>query len=383
MNIKGRILLGILLLELVGYGILLFYSNQSAKTTLINVRNEQIQAIIASNFYRINNLTELLEQKALDLAKAGELLYSLKTTQAITQVEAAFKDYLIGSITQLPEAIGGGIWFEPKVFDPERIYFGPYAFLNANNAVEFTWDLNTEAYNYHKQSWYLKGLPEDWPRNLRRPQLLYWTDPYYDEAGSKALMMTVDALMYASDNRVIGLATVDWSLQEMTNFIQKIKVTENSKVFLIDERSDYILSNTLQPESVMKKRQSVSWLGAIDINVEGTDGMTSIVTVTIDEVPYRIYYSKTAMGLIFGVAIPYDEIYQEIEAVAKSQAVNGVVIIVFFILAMFILMYVLFRPFQKVQALIASSIVMSDGNELSIKPVEYAESNEFTPIVSA
>lgn len=370
-------------MELVGYGILLFYSNQSAKTTLVKVRNEQIQAIITSNFYRINNLTELLEHKALDLAKAGELLYDLRKQQAAAQMESAFKNYLVDSIEQLPAAIGGGVWFEPKVFDPEKIYFGPYAFINSQNTVEFTWDLNTPTYDYHNQSWYLRGLPADWPRNQRRPQSIYWSDPYYDEAGSKALMMTVDAVMYSPDDHVIGLASVDWSLQEMTHFVQQIKITENSKVFLVDSRSDLILSNTLQTDSVMQKRQSVAWLNVIDANVQEAIDISHAATATVDGIAYRIYYAKSEIGLILGVVIPQGEIYQEIEAVAKAQAFNGVVIIVFFILAMLFLLYVLFKPFQKVQNLIAGSIAMSDGNKLQIKPVEYAESNEFTPIVSA
>lgn len=383
MNIKTRILLGVFLLELIGYGILLFYSNQSGKATLLKVRNEQIQAIIATNFYRINNLTQLLEHKALDLAKAGELLYSLKAAKRADEIETSFSRFLIGSISDLPEAIGGGIWFEPNRFDVNKKYYGPYAFINEQKKVEFTWDLNTDTYDYHHQSWYLKALPNDWPRNQPRPQAIYWTDPYYDEAGSKALMMTVDALMYSPDREIIGISTVDWSLLEMTNFVQKIGVTEHSKVFLIDSRSDFILSNTLQPDSVMQKRQSVAWLENIDINVPGSNEVARVATVTIGGEYFQIYYSKTQMGLILGVVIPQEEIYQEIEVELRAQAKKGGIIIVFFILAMLALLYILFRPFQKVQDLIARSIDVSDGNKLSIKPVEYAADNEFTPIVTA
>lgn len=173
MNIKTRILLSVFLLELIGYGLLLAYSNQTTKTTLLKSREDQIQAIIFSNYYRINALSRLIEHKAIDIAKAGERFYGLKDVTPDAQLEPTLIKFLVDTITNFPESIGGGIWYEPNVFYANKTYYGPYAFWNDKKQVEFTWDLNTPTYDYHHQGWYLSALPKDWARSTPRPQQLY------------------------------------------------------------------------------------------------------------------------------------------------------------------------------------------------------------------
>ena len=383
MNIKTRILIAVFLLELLGYGILLFYTYKTNKTNLENVREHQIQATIAGNANRINHLTNLMEHKAIELAKSGELLYQLRDKTPLEHIEPALQSFLISSFTFFPESIGGGLWYEPNVFDKQKTYYGPYVFWNKNKRVEFTWDLSTPAYNYHSQSWYLEALPAHWDRKQARPSNIYWTAPYWDEAGSKALMMTVDAFMKDTKGNIIGLATIDWSLQEMTQFVQGISITKNSKTFLIDTRSDLILSNSLYPASIMSKRESVHWLKNLDINFSQSQSIKVSSHLFIDSTFYRIYYLKSNAGLLLGVAIPEEELNQEIEHATKQAVVNGAIIITLFIISMLILLDVLFRPFQKVKELISNSIKLTDRNTLDIKPVYYPAKNEFTSVIDA
>lgn len=383
MSIKFRILLSVFLLELLGYGILLFYTHQNTQATLISIRERQIQATIADNAHRIDNLTRSMEHKVCDLADAGNMFYALKNTIPLPQLEPELKNYLINTFSNFPESIGGGLWYEPNVFDPHKTYYGPYVFWNTKKQVEFTWDLNTQEYDYHHQSWYLTALPNSWPRDTPRLEKIYWTNPYWDEAGSKELMMTVDAFLKNTSGNIIGLATVDWSLREMTDFIQSITLTEHSKTFLIDTRSEFILSNSLFPESVMSKRTSVPWMRDLNIDPMHRDKVQKIESAFINDDTYYIYYLKTEMGLLLGIAIPINEFNQEIENTSNNAIHKGALIILFFILCMLILLEVLFRPFQKVHALIRDSIKISADKKLDIRPVEYQPRNEFSSIIDA
>ena len=288
MNIKTRILIAVFLLELLGYGILLFYTHKTNKTSLENVRERQIQAAIAGNANRINHLTNLMEHKAIELAKSGELFYQLKNTIPLEQIEPALKSFLIDSFTFFPESIGGGLWYEPNIFDKQKKYYGPYVFWNKDKQVEFTWDLSSTGYDYHSQSWYLEALPPDWDRKQARPSNIYWTVPYWDEAGSKALMMTVDTFMKDTNGNIIGLATIDWSLQEMTQFVQGISITKNSKTFLIDTRSNLILANNLYPPSVMSKRENVYWLKNLETNFSQGQSIKTANKIFIEDTLYRL-----------------------------------------------------------------------------------------------
>ncbi|BCE03102.1 ATP-binding protein [Marinicellulosiphila megalodicopiae] len=382
MKIKTRILLAVFTIELLGYGILLFHSNSQSTETLINVREKQIQATILDNFNKINYLTNSMERKAIEIAQAGQLLYNIKNQTEFPQKDQWFENYLKDSFEIFPESIGGGLWYEPYIIDKNEQFYGPYVFWN-NDQVEFTWDLNTQEYNYLEQDWYLTGLPKNWKRDQRLPELVYWTEPYWDEAGSRELMMTVDAIMYTPNNHILGISTVDWSLKEMTEFISKISITENTQTFLVDTLSNKVLSNEIDPLTKMLDYTSVDWMKELQIHDLETGQINDVKDVVVNHIHYKLYYLKSDSGLVLGVLIPENELYLEVEKSTRQLMTSGVVIIVVFILLMLFLLELLFRPFQKVRELISKSLTQNSKGQLEVKKVEYNKQNEFTPIIEA
>ena len=383
MNIKSRILLVVFVTELAGYGILLYHSHSQTRETLIDIRDQHIRSAISENLHKINNLTRLMEYKAAELAQAGQLLYNAGKNKSVLEVNQLVADYLTNSFAHFEGSIGGGLWFEPFEMNPNNKLYGPYVFWNNRDEVEFTWDLNTAEYNYLEQSWYLTALPEGWPRDQRRPNLTYWTEPYWDEAGSLELMMTVDAIMYSNTGSIIGLSTVDWSLKEMTNFVRRINITKNTHTFLIDSLSHKILSNDLDRDSRMLDYANVSWLNKIDIIEMEVGSIYETHIVDDAHQDYKLYYLKSDIGMILGVMIPNSELYAEIDQSAKRLITSGAFIIVIFILLILIFLDLLFRPFKKVKELIINSIQQKKDGKLEVSKIVYAQKNEFTEIVGA
>lgn len=382
MNIKTRILLSVFLLELAGYGALLFYTHSHSRAALVDVREQQIQATIQDLFHRIDSLTRLMEHKAIELAESGEMMYQLAQQSDVAVLEPVLKDYLVNIFTEFPESIGGGLWYEPNILAESELY-GPYVFWNSEGEVEFTWDLNTQEYYYPTQDWYLTALPANWSREKPRESRTYWTPPYWDEAGSLELMMTVDALMYSELGKIIGLSTVDWSLKEMTNFTESISITPNAHSVLIDSQSNLLLSNPLNPDSVMSDYRDLPWLRSLNLYGLKVGEINQRMHVNINDDFYKLYFLKTTTGLVVGIFIPESEIQKEIEEVTRQAMYDGAVIIMFFIAAMLGLLEVMFRPFQKVTNLIRNSIQVTEDKNLNIKPIEYLQKNEFTPVVEA
>ncbi|MCJ8314443.1 MAG: response regulator [Saccharospirillaceae bacterium] len=383
MNIKTRILLAVFVVELAGYGILLYHSNSQTRASLVDIRDKYIHSTISDNLHKIDNLTRLMEHKAIELAYAGQLLYNAGQNKPKFELDQLVQGYLIDSFVTFKDSIGGGLWFEPFVLNQNSHFYGPYVYWNNRDEVVFTWDLNTPQYNYLKQDWYLTALPEGWPRDQRRNQLTYWTQPYWDEAGSMELMMTVDAIMYSKLGEIIGLSTVDWSLQEMTNFIRRIKITQNTHTFLIDSISNKVLSNDLNRKSRMLDFAEVSWLKGIDVQNIEIGKIYEGDSVNAKKVDYKLYYLKSEIGLILGVMIPENELYYEIDQSAKRLVTSGGVIIGIFILSMLFFLDMLFRPFKKVKELIVNSIHKNSDGKLSVSKVIYEQKNEFTEIVDA
>jgi signal transduction histidine kinase/CheY-like chemotaxis protein len=382
MSIKTRILVAVFFIELFGYGFLLYHSHKSSSNTFVDIREQQIQATIYDNLNRINALTGLMEHKAIELAKSGELLFKIKQSRPRENLEPSLIQYLSEVFQSFPESIGGGLWYEPYVFDASLRLYGPYVYWNSEGDIEFTWDLNSEEYNYPEQDWYRTALPVDWPRDQKRESKTYWTAPYWDEAGSMELMMTVDAPMYA-DNKIIGLSTVDWSLKEMTEFTESISITKSSKTFLIDSASRKILSNAIDEQSIMQDYSSVEWLAELDIERMPISTIISVDSLRIQQMLYKLYYLKSNSGVVVGILIPHSELFLEVEQATKKLVTDGAIIIAIFVASMLVLLDILFKPFKKVRDLISASIKKTDDGGLEVSSVNYPLKNEFTPIIDA
>lgn len=380
LSIKTRILLVVLLLEVTGYSFLLLYSSNSYEKDLVALREKQIEAIFDGNSVRINAITRLMERNVKDLANAGERLHRLKQASPERDLETLFRELLVENFREFPESIGGGIWYEPYRYDRKLHYYGPYAFRGPDG-VQFSWDLNTPEYDYPNQDWYRLAVDRDASAGGACFPGVCWTAPYWDEAGSHALMMTVDAPMHDADGSVIGLATVDWAMTEMTRFVEKIRVTENSFPFLVELSSRRFVSYPRSPGLVMQRIDTLGWASRV-ADTAAAGEVKQLPGVMIEGVRHRIEYVKTDIGLVFGMMIPVVEITREVDRIRRASLVNGVLISLFFILCVLGTLELLFRPFSRVLQMIRDSI-RHEGRRLEVTPLEYPGKNEFTPIVTA
>jgi len=380
MGIKTRIILTVLLLEMTGYSILIIYSTNKYESDLIAFREQHIASVFRESLFRINTLTQKMQYQARGLAIAGEQFYALRQSVSPPELTNSIQDYLISRFSVFPQSIGGGLWFEPNVFYPDRRYFGPYAFWQQQDVV-FSWELNTPSYDYHNQYWYRLAIPKDWELSKPRPKSYYWTPPYYDEAGSKALMMTVDALMHDANEEIIGIATVDWAMTEMTQFIEGIKITPNSYPFLIEKSTAKFVSFPQQPNIVMQSIDTLSWSKEI-IETAKVSNSAQRIKTQIEQTPHYIYYVETDVGLVFGVILPESDFTAEVDAIRAESIQGGLIISFAFIILVTLFVGMLFAPFNNILKQIQKSIVIN-GDNLEVKTIDYQGNNEFAPIISA
>jgi len=378
--IKLRILLCVLGLQIIGFGLLIAYQASQAETAMAALRTQQVAAVFDASLREIDATTGLIERSVLDLATAGETFHLLAGSQPADSLEAPIRRQLIAHFERFPAALGGGLWYEPRQFDPQAERYGPYAFRRDDEVV-FTWDLNSESYDYPRQQWYLHGLPADWPRDRPREQAVYWTEPYYDEAGSLALMMSAVAPMRDAGGRLIGVATVDWSMEAMRAQVAGIRVTPGAGAFLLDRRSGRFVSFTLDDHRVMQPAANLDWTASLLAG--SAEGMGELASVRYGSRDYRVYYRDAGAGLLFGVMLPHEEVLAEVQQMRDRTLLTGVLIALGFLLAMAIALAYAFRPFSRVLALIGDSIRHGDDGTLRLTPVTYTAGNEFDPIIKA
>lgn len=341
-------------------------------------RDVGIRNAIATNAEHINSLTRSMEQNAQDLAITGSLLY--ETRRSGNLPDAAFdqlvESYLTEVYQRFPEAVGGGIWYDGFRLDPDRRLYGPYAFREGNNVI-FTWDLSSAAYDYLNQDWYKLALPANWDRSRKREQEFYWTAPYIDEAGTNALLVTVDAFMYERSGRIIGISTVDWALSAVTDLLKKTRITPGTQTFLVDPASGLIIHYSADEKRSMQSIDRISWLSELVNNnrvdskssASGTKEQTSRVAgadvSTIAERPllegdeHAVYYARTNNGYLYGVMIPAYELAGEMENIRiLSWLVMAIVTLVLLALLFFSVKRTL-KPLQSLEETVRQG---ADGN---------------------
>ncbi len=385
MSIKARVLLFALLLELLGYSILIFYNHQYTKQALTQTHQRQIKELFYHNLAKINALTDTMEHNVRLMAIVGENLWQLKQQHPDMNLVPQFQNFLQQNFAHLPESIGGGIWYEPYRYDKHKRYFGPYVYRQQQKII-FTWELNTPEYDYHRQDWYLHALPLNWTRQQARAKQFYWTKPYYDEAGSKALMITVDGFMYDTQRHIIGLSTVDWALKEITDFIDKVKLTPNSYPFLIDTQSNQFISYPKNHSAVMQNIDLFDWTTRLRNHPQTPETKTTTIRsykVNIDNKPYNVYYALSDIGMIFGLLIPKKDITLEIDAISAKNLKVGMFISLFFILSMLLLLQVLFSPLQEILEAILNSVRSDENQCLNITRISLQNHHEFKDIIQA
>ena len=321
------IMVGIITLASLLGGVVLIYNARDMGKNLRLETKKHIQALIGKNAESIESSMLIMEKNAEDLAVAGEAFLAIfrETGQNITP---QMKKFLLRNFERLPEAVGGGLWYEPYLILKDKKYFGPYVYRKGGR-VNFSWELNTPEYDYHTQKWYLLALPEGWDRLQMRPERIYWTDPYVDEAATRTLMITVDALMVGERDEIAGLATVDFSLENLKKMVYRMKVTPGSLPFAVDLSSDLLLSFPADPSKVMKKMKNLAW-GDKTPDLKGrAPGVVFLENVILKEQKYSLFATVTKTGTGLGILAPDDELYANLNKLDRFNLVTSSIVISF------------------------------------------------------
>lgn len=364
---KGTIKLNILFLvgiitlcSLLGCIVLIYNARDIGRNLRAETEN-YVKALIGKNAERVESAMFIMEKNAVDLTTAGEAFFAIhkETGQDIT---GEIKQYLINNFRKLPEAIGGGLWYEPYAFSDKKQYYGPYVYRE-NDKVLFTWDLSNSAYDYHNQNWYRLAIPHEWESTQKRPRAVYWTDPYFDEAATKSLMITVDALMYDKQGKVIGISTVDFSLENLKEMVDKMTVTPNSFPFAVDMSSGLLIAFPADPSCVLNKITDLNWGKKIQI-VEGMQpGDVTRELLNLQGEDFSLFHTITRTGTALGILSPHRELYANINKLNRANMyISLIVISVQIVLYLFIVALIIRRICNPISKLSDVAQEITKGN---------------------
>lgn len=349
------ITLGMLSALIVVLGCYAYLYLKHSKTMTITSESHAI-AVIAQG---VNKEIVELEDNAKDLALMGSLFFKAGRDRKIA------KETVVDIFENYDDSLGGGIWFKPYIVSKNEERFCIYAFRNKDNKVVIDEDFNSIEYNYPEQKWY-KEISSKVTKNNN----VVWSSPYYENAGSNTLMITVGSGIYDDNDNLIGISTVDWEINSLAKKIAHIKPTLNTFSLFANKENDYIIVSTdkyLDNENLIgKSLKNIPWYN---------DNLKQVTYMTYQNKKYIPYVKYLENGMVLIVNVPKGELfYSAIVSVTVLFVALMMISIVIASLLYLVLGKYIMRPIYKLTG-IAKRISKGDTDiQIKVeKPEEFVE----------
>ncbi|WP_430459660.1 ATP-binding protein [Thalassolituus sp. LLYu03] len=364
MNIKNRILLCVLVLQIAGFTALLVHYNNRATQAVFRFNSIQILNTLSATASQMNASAEQLERTALGLARSGEHFHEKHHRINEAQLKAELQRLMLRTFTGFGDARAAGLWYEPHTLIHDQSHFSAYL-DNPDGQPLFSLPQYDASFDYLTSRWYQQVIPDGWPRSERPAQPVYWSLQGAEEFPGHEDVMTVAAPMFDDDHNLIGVATVNRSLSAITRALAHLSFTPGTRVSLYYEPQQRFLTDShgLSADQL----QPLSGLSAATLRGRAQSHLFAV---------------RMTPGLILAVQIPQ----QDLDAVVAGTLSDGLAIhagiAVLFLAIMATVLGVLFRPFEQILGRLRTVVRMNRSNDrLHFVPIHYDAQNEFTPIV--
>jgi len=326
--------------------------------------------LVYSNLLSRDMMLETAEKEAygVTMAEIGEIQRVLRSVEEGTKFLAAVIELLEPDEEELGRALrafangddriyGSAAAFEPYAFDPGRERFSPYYYEAPGGGLEYR-DLSSDSYRYWEQAWYAPVAESGEAR---------WTEPYIDEGGGEAWMVTYSAPFYrATDNgrELRGIATADVSLDWLHEQVKGITVGESGYGVILSKEGRVI---SHPDESIL--RRVASDLDDLDRPPEVAEIVASMTRGESGFQPFidgylrrrtRLTYAPVGhAGWSLAIVYPEDELLAEVRRLLLTQLGLLVAGLAILVVVVVILSRRLTRP---IKALAAGASQLATGD---------------------
>ncbi len=216
--------------------ILFIFSSVAIIFTAIFIYNYTVTKAIVEKNIRENSKSFTLRS----VASIDKILYAVQKVPETLSKMLQNKDYdakdlfpvLESMVSGNKEIFASAVAYSPDFIDKNQEYFAPYVFKTDTGLVKTY--LGNKDYNYFLMDWYLI------PRELEKP---VWSEPYYDEGGGNALMITYSVPVFKHINgekKLYAVVTADLALNWLDHFMDSIKIFKSGYGFIISKTGTFV-----------------------------------------------------------------------------------------------------------------------------------------------
>lgn len=308
----------------------------------LTVKNLQVRQVIDGVEVAVDNLQPILE-------------WAIQTPDTIH----AILEYVI---SQNPAISGCAIAFEPDYYADKGRWYEPFAGRRDGRVVRD--QIAGASHDYHSAAWYKEGIAAGTG---------HWSEPYYDDAGSRTLVSSYTLPLHDKSGRTVALFCSDVALDWLSDlFGQK----DGASTALVS-RDGAILAS---PDQSMVMRATVhtitqnaedSMIGKVSQGMLSGDTGHANIHIDGGRKAY-IYYAPVEgkTGWSMAVIFPDDEIYAGLHKVSIFLTVT-------MLLGLLFLVFIMWRTVRSINKLgavsvekerIASELQIASGIQMGMLP---------------
>lgn len=296
-SIRSRIVAAVLVQTCL-IGLALFVVGKDLYVNYKKLQIARCHEIVEEETSALADTLHSLQANVLELALVGELLISVDASLRDRQAEYA----VVQNFNNQKNALGGGIWYVPHFFGGKRELTGYYAYRK-DDATVFDPDFSGMDYYYPDQGWYRDAMRIFADGNGKGRRKVVWSPAYLDSAGACSLMTTASAPIVTHAGELAGLATIDWSLDDLAEEIASIQPTAGSATVFVDVAHGVILSASGRHRGDCQLPAPLDTLPWFDGNAPGER------TIHIGGDAYLSFSRKFDNGMMVVVNVPESELF--------------------------------------------------------------------------
>ncbi len=270
------------------------------------------------------SMTRRVEQEFRAVKKVPETL-ALYLNIMAPKTEDGVLMLLRQTMAQNPEIYGSGLFCEPNAFMAGQQAFAPY-FFRQEDRIEYA-QLAGSGFSYNQKHFYVI------PKVFSEP---VWSAPFLDEEGGSALMVTYAVPVFGKGNpkqprEFEGVVTADISLKWLTELTRSVHmgkkgfsfIITDSGVFVAHPDTSYLLKESIFSRAEKSGRPELRKIARKMIREE--QGFMATGLALAGQQAYLAWDKIPSTGWSFGTVVVKNELFYELDLLARYALVIGVV----------------------------------------------------------
>jgi len=294
MSLKSKILLTVLLvvfLSLLSIGV----ANSLFSNKIVNKSFESMSTTSMNNAVSfVRGILNNSKNTSISLSELGNTYYDnyklLDINQVRVDIDKSVNDFY--KRQNFSYIVGAGVYFEPNTMVSNNL-FSTYIY-DGRNGSGVKNEL-TEP-NYLDANFYLNTIPNGWDRANARVENYFYSVPHYKNLnGSIESVISASSPIYDDENYIIGVSSVDISLNKMHEAIEKLDINEIFDFVIIDAVNNRIVYYN-NKKYILSSIDAIEWISKITYTMRPDSDIRSLDNVKFLDEDYRVYTSYTGLG---------------------------------------------------------------------------------------